>query len=130
MDDRAATAFSKALQSPRRSHIGCRHTPPETFRRGKPVHLAFTIDLGSRISSVKLFYRHVSQAERYQTANLEAHDNRLLAQIPAGYTDSPFPLQYYLELRSSPGDAWLYPGFDAQLTNQPYFVLRAPVFPE
>ena len=40
------------------------------------------------------------------------------------YTDSPYPLQYYFELRDARGHAWLYPGFRADLCNQPYFVVR------
>jgi hypothetical protein len=46
------------------------------------------------------------------------------ARIPAPYTDSSFALMYYFEVRSAPDKAWLYPGFNAELTNQPYFVLR------
>ncbi len=42
----------------------------------------------------------------------------------ASYTDSAYPLQYYIELRQGPASAWLYPGFTAELTNQPYFVVR------
>ena len=47
------------------------------------------------------------------------------ATIPAAYADSDYPLQYYFELREGDkGQAWLYPGFNATLTNQPYFVIR------
>jgi hypothetical protein len=43
--------------------------------------------------------------------------------IPGEYTKSQFPLLYYFELHG--GDhAWLYPGLEADLSNQPYFVLR------
>ena len=46
------------------------------------------------------------------------------AAIPAAYTDSPYPLQYYFEVRESAEKAWLYPGFAADLANQPYYVVR------
>jgi hypothetical protein len=46
------------------------------------------------------------------------------ASIPAEYTDTPYPLQYYFEFRDAPDKAWLHPGFDADLLNQPYFVLQ------
>jgi len=46
------------------------------------------------------------------------------AEIPAAYTNSPFALQYYFELRESPQRAWLYPGFNPDLLNQPYFVVE------
>jgi hypothetical protein len=46
------------------------------------------------------------------------------AEINAEYTNSPYPIEYYFELRESPESARLYPGFDETLTNQPYFVVR------
>jgi len=50
--------------------------------------------------------------------------NGYRAIIPADYTNSQYPLQYYFELKETPAKAWLYPGFSADLTNQPYFVVR------
>ena len=47
---------------------------------------------------------------------------KFMAAIPADYTASPFPLQYYFEL-SRPGEAWLYPAFNATLSNQPYYAV-------
>jgi len=46
-----------------------------------------------------------------------------VAVIPAGYTDSPYPLAYYFEVKQS-GRACLYPGLGPDLTHQPYFVVR------
>jgi hypothetical protein len=44
------------------------------------------------------------------------------AAIPAGYTESPFALQYYFHLgQGSAAD--LYPGFNEVFANQPYFVV-------
>jgi hypothetical protein len=62
--------------------------------------------------------------ERYESAAMEIADGVCRASIPDGYTDSPYPLQYYFEFREEPDKAWLYPGFTASLANQPYFVLR------
>jgi hypothetical protein len=42
--------------------------------------------------------------------------------VPAEYTDSPFPLQYYFVV-STP-TVTLYPGLNDTWTNQPYFVIR------
>jgi hypothetical protein len=74
-------------------------------------------------SSARLYYRHVNQAERYVSTDMQARGNIFRATIPDDYTNSPFPLQYYFELRESPAKAWLYPGFSPDLTGQPYFVL-------
>jgi hypothetical protein len=49
---------------------------------------------------------------------------RSIGTIPADVTDSPYPIQYYVELRDNPGRAWLYPGLDETLSNRPYFVVR------
>jgi hypothetical protein len=71
-----------------------------------------------------MHYRHVNQAESYETAPMVRDGNALTAEIPGRYSDSPYPLQYYFELRRDAGAAWLYPGFAADLSNQPYFVVR------
>ena len=46
------------------------------------------------------------------------------AGIPGAYTDSPYPLQYYFELKSAEDRAWLHPGFPADLAGPPYYVIR------
>ena len=74
---------------------------------------------------MRLYYRHVTQAERWLSMEMEGADRRYRAAIPAGYTASPYPLQYYFECKDGPEKAWLYPGFAADLANQPYFVVRA-----
>jgi len=101
------------------------HTPPPSFKRGQPV----TVELGPsgrqpRVRAVRLCYRQVHQALAYQTVDMQTQGNRRVAVIPGQYSDSPYPLQYYFELRDDKGRAWLYPGFDVTLANQPYFVVR------
>lgn len=51
------------------------------------------------------------------------HDGSCTGTIPAEYTQSKYPLQYYFELDNGNGPAWLYPGFNKTLSNQPYFVV-------
>jgi hypothetical protein len=43
--------------------------------------------------------------------------------IPAAYTDSPFPLQYHFQIRSNDG-VRLHPGLKPGWQGQPYFVVR------
>jgi hypothetical protein len=71
-----------------------------------------------------MYYRHVNQAERFESAEMQAREDRYRAVIPASYTQSLFPLQYYFELKSGPDQACLVPGFAANLSSQPYFVVR------
>jgi hypothetical protein len=71
-------------------------------------------------------YRHVNQAERFESAEMKTDDNRYRAVIPARYPRSLYPLQYYFELKTGPDQACSFPGFAANLANQPYFVVRRP----
>ena len=114
-------AIAAALGKPRRPTGGSRHTPPVGFHSRQPVQLALTPEAGVKLASVRLWYRRVTQAERWQSVEMQPGYR---ASIPADYTDSPFPLQYYFELRSAAGEAWLHPGFGPELVGQPYFVLR------
>ena len=59
------------------------------------------------------------------TLEMQASGATWRASIPAKYTDSPYPLQYYFEFHEGPAKACLYPGFAPDLLNQPYFVVRA-----
>jgi len=66
----------------------------------------------------------VNQAERWQSAAMQSGGRVWRASIPSEYTQSPYPLQYYFELKEAPESALLYPGFGNELTGQPYFVVR------
>jgi hypothetical protein len=115
-------AIDQALGRPQRPAASCRHAQPAGFRTGAPLEIQLAV--AKQLKSTRIYYRRVNQAERYQVADMQLQGEEFHAIIPAAYTDSPFPLQYYFELRESPSSAWLYPGFDADLANQPYFVVR------
>ena len=56
-------------------------------------------------------------------------DRQYRGEIAADYTQSPYPLQYYFEIREvsqtpSAGYPRIYPGFNETLSNLPYFVVR------
>ena len=106
--------------------VDCSHTPPAAFTPGQPVEITFAADPVVAVAldlHVRLHYRRVNQAESYQVVAMERSEASWQAVIPAGYTGSPYALEYFFELRTRPGQAWLYPGFEATLNNQPYFVL-------
>ena len=73
----------------------------------------------------RLHFRHVNQAERWQSTVMDRKGAAYVAAIPGTYTDSPYPLQYYFELKSAPDRAWLHPGFPKDLAGQPYYVVRS-----
>jgi hypothetical protein len=72
---------------------------------------------------VRLRYRHVSQAERWNALDASREDGAYTAAIPAEYTQSKFALEYYFELEGNTGVEWMYPGFSKTLSNQPYFAV-------
>ncbi len=98
------------------------HAPPGSFKRGEAVHVELAA--GGRVEAAWLHYRRVNQAEIWRSAEMAGSAGQWSAAIPAAYTDSAYPLQYYFELREGPGAAWLHPGLGASLMKQPYYVVR------
>ena len=117
------SAVQEALGRPHREAIACIHTPAEFFSPGKDLEIAITVEQPKNPASVMLHYRHVNHAEHYKISQMQPQGGKFTAAIPANYTDSKYPLQYYFEIRQSPEKAWLYPGFNAEQTNQPYYVV-------
>jgi hypothetical protein len=122
-DRRVVAAVAEAMAAPRRPAIRCAHTPPSAFTPGRDVALELSVAMPAAVISARLRYRRANQAERWQAAEMEAETGAWRAAVPAGYTDSPFPLQYYFEVAVEGGVA-LYPGLGPDLAGQPYFVLR------
>jgi hypothetical protein len=120
-DPKVKAAIAEALGRPQRPSAPVRHTPPASFQPKQPLVVAISLP-GS--AEVRLWYRHVNQAERWQSAAMERNGADRRAAIPASFTDSPYSLQYYFELRTAAERAWLYPGFAPDLANQPYFVVK------
>jgi hypothetical protein len=105
------------------------HEPPKKFEPGEEIAISATVNgangSASRgLQSGQLCYRHVNQAENYQTAEMKADGDRWVAVIPAEYTQSPFPLQYYFKLHSVVSQRSIYPGLGENLCTQPYYVIR------
>ena len=96
--------------------------PPVDFRPGEAITLSFRVSSGA--DAVRLL-SPAPQPGRRPGAELEtARDGEWWrAAVPADDTHSPYPIQYYLALRSAQGFA-LWPGFAADFTGQPYRVVR------
>lgn len=116
-------AIAAALAHPQRPAASGHHAPPSSFKPGSG--LALEVQAQKSYASVQLHYRRVNQAERWQSLPMQASGSLWRAAIPAEYTQSPYPLQYYFELKLSPVSSALYPGFGEQQTGQPYFVVRS-----
>ncbi|HTF43853.1 MAG TPA: hypothetical protein VK641_08150 [Terriglobales bacterium] len=119
-------AIPAATGRPKRPSVGCVHTPRSSFRPGEPLFLQLLFRGVAAVdapSSVRLHYRHVNQAERWKSAEMRPDQNEYGAAIPGDYTNSVYPLQYYFELQRGTNLAWLYPAFNATLSNQPYYAV-------
>lgn len=102
------------------------HTPPERFKPGEPLSLKVVIASEENIPTinrVRLRYRHVNQAERWNSVLADNNAGAYTAAIPAEYAQSVFALEYYFELEGDTGREWIYPGFNKDLSNQPYFAV-------
>jgi hypothetical protein len=121
-EDQIRSAIQTALGRPQPRPAGGDHRQQDQFRAGEPLNIHLSFDKLPR--TARLFYRHVNQAERYESVEMQVVGKRYEATIPGDYTNSPYPLQYYFELKEGPETAWLYPGFNLELTNRPYFIVR------
>jgi hypothetical protein len=103
------------------------HTPPTEFRRGEAIPLV--VDLNGadacRVESVSVRYRPVDQSRTYEELQMEQEGDRFTASIPPASSDPPFAMQYLLAIHRAEGGASLYPGLGAELSDQPYFVVRS-----
>jgi hypothetical protein len=117
------SAILAAQSRPTRPISACRHNPPSTFVAGQELPLVLEAGApGTR--SVKLYYRRVNQAEVWQSLPMEKRDGQFHGTIPAAYTQTKFPLQYYFGLNQGDNGSSLFPGLDSSLASQPYFVVR------
>ena len=115
---------TRAVTSPvMRPSVVCTHTPPAGFHPGSELPIAVAIP-SPTVTGVALWYRHVNHGERWKSATMERAAGRYHTAIPGDYTSSPYPLQYYFELRSGKS-AWLFPAFDAPPSSALFRHLQA-----
>jgi hypothetical protein len=122
--ENAEQAIRAAGGKPSRPIPDCVHTAPDSFRPGQPLPLSLAISSGSNPpTSVRLFYRHVDQAERWLSAAMQDNGGKFSSEIPGDYTQSTYPLQYYFEIGFENTAASPFPAFNATLSNQPYYAI-------
>lgn len=116
----AGSAIQQVLSPGDRRVLAATHNPPASFRAG--TDLILTIEAQEAVVESVLWYRHVNQGERWLSIAMAKTGPGHQAVIPAKYTDSPYPLQYYFELRTEK-DAVMHPGLSRNFNNQPYYVV-------
>jgi len=95
-DGPIARAIAEILARPKRPAVAGRHSPPARFQAGAALPLEFAAV--KDYAAVRLFYRRVNQAERWQSVSMRPERQLWRADIPAEYLQSAYPLQYYFEL--------------------------------
>jgi hypothetical protein len=121
-----AQAIAAATGRPVRPSVPCAHMPPQSFTPGQPLGLTLQVTAHGETaapSAVRLWYRHVNQGERWRSMPMQGGSGKYTAAIPGDYTQSPFSLEYYFELDHGTEAAWLFPAFNATLSNQPYYAI-------
>jgi hypothetical protein len=116
------TQIQEATGRPNRAMIAAHHIPLPTFRPAQPIEIELRLEKSAQ--QVRLYYRHVNQGERFQMASMQSEGSRFRAVVPADYTDSPYPIQYYFEIQRDSQNVSLHPGLGRDLVQQPYFVTR------
>jgi hypothetical protein len=116
----AEQALKLIIGSTRRESPQCAHTPASKFTPGQALNIELAA--AQHANSVELMYRHVNQGERWRSMPMQSSGGKFSAAIPGDYTNSPYPMQYYFVLKTDK-TASLYPGFNAELSNQPYYAI-------
>jgi hypothetical protein len=116
-------ATGEAMGRPGRPVLACTHKPPLSFDAGMPLTLSVTALVPDEVVSVRLHYRHVDQAERWKRVEMQGNGGSFTAAIPAEYTATDFPLEYYFDLAGKSGETRMEPFFNATLSNQPYYTV-------
>jgi hypothetical protein len=119
--ERAVRAVQEKPRPAEPSVLADFHQPSLSFQRGQSLTI---LAHAPNLAGVRLRYRHVNQAEAWQMVEMERTEKDFRADIPAAYTDSPFPLQYHFQIHNENGGAQLLPGLKPGWEGQPYFVVR------
>jgi hypothetical protein len=97
------------------------HKAPGDFLPGEAIPLA--VRVAPAAASVRLFYRRLNQAEAWIELETKRDGDLWRAAVPADYTRSPYPIQYYFVARVGEHTT-LWPGFGADFSGQPYVLVR------
>jgi hypothetical protein len=122
--ERSANAVKRAINPTPRFVIDAKHAVPAGFHSGSD--LALTLTTPPQVTDATIWYRHVNHGERWLSTPMQHDGTSHTAAIPAAYTASPYPLQYYFELRTATS-ATLHPAFNPTLSNQPYYAIHLRV---
>jgi hypothetical protein len=119
----ARKMVAAVLARPKRLSVAANHSPAAHFDPGKPLEISVALHSIGTKRKVNLLYRQADQSQRWHSAEMQTRDNEFRSTIPADYTQSLYPLEYYFEVHEA-GGSTIYPGFAPDLSNQPYILVR------
>jgi hypothetical protein len=119
--DRALKIASETVIRPA---VHAQHTPARNFVPGHPLAIILRCSRPTP-NRVVFHYRHVNQAERWQSSRLSRADDAFSGEIHGKYTGTRFSLQYYFEVETDSAKTTLFPPLDADLASVPYFCVRS-----
>ncbi|MFN7922190.1 MAG: hypothetical protein U0Q16_18955 [Bryobacteraceae bacterium] len=96
--------------------------PPVTAEPGRDLRVWVKIASPAGVKWARLRYRHMTQYEDYQTAEmtLDAKSGSWVAAIPAAFIDPKWDLMYFIEAVGKNGAGRMYPDFEREM---PYVVV-------
>jgi hypothetical protein len=91
-------------------------------RPGQDFVVTAQVDSPYGVKSVRLRYRHMTQTEDYQTAemSLDGSSGRYKGHIPGSFIDKKWDLMYFVETIGNSGGGRMYPDLE---TEQPYVIV-------
>ncbi len=95
---------------------------PAAAEPGQDLRITAKIAASETVKWARLRYRHVSQYEDYQTAEmaLDPKTGLYSAAIPAAFIDPKWDLMYFVEVVGKNGAGRMYPDLEGQ---QPYVIV-------
>lgn len=103
-------AIREVISPTARPTVSCLHTPAATFQPGSAVPIEIRVGLGA--SGLRLKYRHVNQAEYYETLEMTGQNGLYRATIPAATQDPSMRCNIISSCSTALGRPRCIPGLD------------------
>jgi hypothetical protein len=96
--------------------------PGGIAEQGKDYVVFAKVEAASGVKSVRLRYRHVTQVEDYETAEMEldSKTGTYVGRIPAAFIDPKWDLMYFVETMGKNGAGRMYPDLEVE---EPFIIV-------
>ena len=96
--------------------------PPGVAETGRDLRITAKVSTPDQVKLVRLRYRHLTQYEDYQTAEmtLDPNTGACTAAIPADFIDPKWDLMYFVEVVGKNGAGSMYPDLEREM---PYVIV-------